>query len=354
MKRQRERKETGFAYEKTENGKAKEMETMTRRKNGKYRGAGCRITAMIAAMATVLGCMAAMTVSAGTAGDDAAWLENRSSKTTYEEYVAHDAVSLYGDFNNDNRGDIEDVLLAYLAASGERDPRDVRYSSEDVTPSFRVHGRFEPPCDEWNRVHGRRTANPGYIDCLYEPLALYFRVCAGAECPYDGPDEGVTTTTTTAETTATEPTENRPSEPEWDELFTPEEEKVAKLVFDEINELRAEQGYPKATWDPSLAKEAQYRSKQILTNFSHDPDDMMEAAALFGHDVTSETEAIGGAACFSPEPFEEAARVVAEDFKNSPMHWSYVGTQSYMGIGCTYGIGVYGPGWYVCIIGVRY
>lgn len=137
---------------------------------------------------------------------------------------------------------------------------------------------------------------------------------------------------------------------------------VAQKVAEYINQLRTEQGDVTATVIPGLTEYCKYRCTQLKTNFAHDTADQRAAAkalqygeyvdwSLYGIEgeenyyTANVREAIGkgnwgGSA-------DEIAYSIANGFRNSKGHWSYVGSSkyTYMAVGVMYD-GYY---WYVCV-----
>ena len=135
---------------------------------------------------------------------------------------------------------------------------------------------------------------------------------------------------------------------------------VAQKVAEYINQFRTEQGDVTATVIPGLTEYCKYRCTQLKTNFAHDTDDQRAAAealqygeyvdwSLYGIEgeenyyTANVREAIskgnwGGTA-------DEIAYSIANGFRNSKGHWSYVGSSkyTYMAVGVMYD-GYY---WYV-------
>ncbi len=142
----------------------------------------------------------------------------------------------------------------------------------------------------------------------------------------------------------------------------PSADLVAQKVAEYINQFRTEQGDITATVIPGLTEYCKYRCTQLKTNFAHDTDDQRAAAEalqygeyvdwlLYGIEgeenyyTANVREAIGkgnwgGIA-------DEIAYSIANGFRNSKGHWSYVGSSkyTYMAVGVMYD-GYY---WYVCV-----
>ncbi len=127
---------------------------------------------------------------------------------------------------------------------------------------------------------------------------------------------------------------------------------IAKAVVKYINEYRASQGASPATQLPGLSEYAKYRSKQLVTNFAHDTNDVRAAATAlkYGEYVDPSVHGLDGEPYYRPcareaigqfgkiGTIDEVAQHIANMFFNSSGHWSYVGSSeySYIGIGITY------------------
>lgn len=137
---------------------------------------------------------------------------------------------------------------------------------------------------------------------------------------------------------------------------------VAQKVAEYINQFRAEQGDITATVIPGLTEYCKYRCTQLKTNFAHDTTDQRAAAealqygeyvdwSLYGIEgeenyyTANVREAIGKGNWGGTA--DEIACSIANGFRNSKGHWSYVGSSkyTYMAVGVMYD-GYY---WYVCV-----
>lgn len=137
---------------------------------------------------------------------------------------------------------------------------------------------------------------------------------------------------------------------------------VAQKVAEYINQFRAEQGDVTATVIPGLTEYCNYRCTQLKTNFAHDTDDQRAAAealqygeyvdwSLYGivgeenYYTANVREAIGKGNWGGTA--DEIAYSIANGFRNSKGHWSYVSSSkyTYMAVGVMYD-GYY---WYVCV-----
>ena len=137
---------------------------------------------------------------------------------------------------------------------------------------------------------------------------------------------------------------------------------VAQKVAEYINKFRTEQGDVTATVIPGLTEYCKYRCTQLKTNFAHDTTDQRAAAealqygeyvdwSLYGIEgeenyyTANVREAIGKGKWGGTA--DEIAYSIADGFRNSKGHWSYVGSSkyTYMAVGVMYD-GYY---WYVCV-----
>ncbi|MBQ3520248.1 MAG: hypothetical protein IJA31_13120 [Clostridia bacterium] len=142
----------------------------------------------------------------------------------------------------------------------------------------------------------------------------------------------------------------------------PSADLVAQKVAEYINQFRTEQGDVTATVIPGLTEYCKYRCTQLKTNFAHDTDDQRAAAealqygeyvdwSLYGIEgeenyyTANVREAIGKGNWGGTA--DEIAYSIANGFRNSKGHWSYVGSSkyTYMAVGVMYD-GYY---WYVCV-----
>ena len=142
----------------------------------------------------------------------------------------------------------------------------------------------------------------------------------------------------------------------------PSADLVAQKVAEYINQFRAEQGDITATVIPGLTEYCKYRCTQLKTNFAHDTTDQRAAAealqygeyvdwSLYGIEgeenyyTANVREAIGKGNWGGTA--DEIAYSIANGFRNSKGHWSYVGSSkyTYMAVGIMYD-GYY---WYVCV-----
>ena len=142
----------------------------------------------------------------------------------------------------------------------------------------------------------------------------------------------------------------------------PSADLVAQKVAEYINQFRTEQGDITATVIPGLTEYCKYRCTQLKTNFAHDTTDQRVAAEAlqYGEYVDWSLYGIEGEENYYTANVREAigkgnwggmadeiAYSIANGFRNSKGHWSYVGSSkyTYMAVGVMYD-GYY---WYVCV-----
>ncbi len=179
-------------------------------------------------------------------------------------------------------------------------------------------------------------------------------------------------TTKTTESSAAENAEENgcitiveTDDPPTEEIIIPPKpsaDLVAQKVAEYINQFRTEQGDVTATVIPGLTEYCKYRCTQLKTNFAHDTTDQRAAAealqygeyvdwSLYGikgeenYYTANVREAIGKGNWGGTA--DEIAYSIANGFRNSKGHWSYVGSSkyTYMAVGVMYD-GYY---WYVCV-----
>ena len=128
--------------------------------------------------------------------------------------------------------------------------------------------------------------------------------------------------------------------------------RVEQRVLYYINAYRRDQNVSAAEPLPGLTAYARYRSRQIVSNFSHDEDDARAAATALKYGQYIDPADIGE----TGQPYyrvnareaiaktgrvgtvDEVAKALADLFRNSAGHWVYVGAQhnGYIGVGVTY------------------
>lgn len=127
---------------------------------------------------------------------------------------------------------------------------------------------------------------------------------------------------------------------------------VASLVLQYLNNYRSEQGSSTAVRLPGLTTYAEYRSRQLVTNFAHDTGDQRAAAAAlqygeyvdpadFGREGdpyyrSNAREAIAKAGYTGT--VDDVAQSLARLIRESAGHWAYIGSSEYgyMAVGVTY------------------
>ena len=142
-------------------------------------------------------------------------------------------------------------------------------------------------------------------------------------------------------------------------------EEVRKATVKHLNKLRVNDGSTSASTLPKLTKVADYRAKQLQSNFSHSVPDLREALAYYeyGEYLTPEgwdpseyyyyfpgTEAIGRGNWVGTA--DKIGEGIAKMFRNSSGHWSYVGSSEYpyMAVGISYDPSAIGIShWKICV-----
>ena len=168
---------------------------------------------------------------------------------------------------------------------------------------------------------------------------------------------------------STESDEKDSSLNSYNEADSNDETRIEKRVIELFNEYRN-------TPLKSLSGLSEYdklRSVQLVTNFAHDTDDERKAATQleYGQHIIEEEakydfetntiiykgnildyfrvnarEAIGRGGILMRTP-EQIALEIAQGFRNSAGHWSYLGSDEYKYIGC--GVTVKDGNWYCCV-----
>lgn len=159
---------------------------------------------------------------------------------------------------------------------------------------------------------------------------------------------------------ATEPQEPEtptPTEPPVINAAASDTDEIAEAVVTYINAYRTEQGISAATRLSGLTGYAKYRSRQIISDFSHNTLDEREAAtalsygmyvdpSLYGMDGEPYYTACSGEAIAKAGyvgTVDYVAKSLAALIRNSSEHWSYVGSGDYryIGVGITYESGMW-------------
>lgn len=132
---------------------------------------------------------------------------------------------------------------------------------------------------------------------------------------------------------------------------------IAELVAQYLNDYRTAQGTAAVTRLSGLTGYAEYRSRQIISDFSHNTMDERAAATALSYGLYVDPSAYG----MDGEPYYTAcageaiakagyagtvdyvASSLARLIRNSPDHWSYIGSGEYryIGVGITYESGMW-------------
>lgn len=170
---------------------------------------------------------------------------------------------------------------------------------------------------------------------------------------------------TKQENTTEESTSSIPPESTIPKATAADEQAIAQKVAEYINIYRAEQGVSSATVLPGLTKYAEYRSRQLVSNFAHDTVDERKAATAleYGKYIDPMVYGATGPPYYTANAREaivkagysgsidNVAKNIAQLTRNSSGHWEYVGGEKYgyIAIGITYDSGY----WYCDIAMTR-
>ena len=159
------------------------------------------------------------------------------------------------------------------------------------------------------------------------------------------------------------PSATFPTEQEEPKATATDVDAIASKMVELLNGYRTEQGSPAATVLPGLTQYAEYRSRQLVSNFAHDTSDERAAATAlaYGTYIDPSVYGINGDPYYTANAREAIAKTdfggsvdavaarLARMARNSSSHWSYVGGAgyTYIGVGITYKNGI----WY-CDIAV--
>lgn len=154
-----------------------------------------------------------------------------------------------------------------------------------------------------------------------------------------------------------EPEPTPPAEPPAVNATASDADEIAEAVVTYINAYRTEQGVSAATRLSGLTGYAKYRSRQIISDFSHNTLDERAAAtalsygmyvdpSLYGMDGEPYYTACAGEAIAKAGyvgTVDYVAKSLAALIRNSSDHWSYVGSGDYryIGVGITYESGMW-------------
>ena len=195
--------------------------------------------------------------------------------------------------------------------------------------------------------------------------------------PTTPPEETKPTPTAPPETTPTQPQETEPEEtqpvtepeetaPQIDQNSYAFKQQVAQYAAQYINQYRDAEGVGPCEVLPGMTLVAEYRADQLTRNYAHDTADKREALTYYAYGRWIDDTIVGldpeasyyeadaaEAICagFEGKTAEEMGKYIADLCRNSPSHWSYVGSSkfSYIGIGVDYRAG--SPyGWYGCVM----
>ena len=181
--------------------------------------------------------------------------------------------------------------------------------------------------------------------------------------------DNISRNTTKDPVSSTESDGKESSVSSYNEADSNDETRIEKRVIELFNEYRNTPLKPLS----GLSEYDKLRSVQLVTNFAHDIEDMRKASDKLKYGkliiteesyydfekeevvYTGETikyyqvdamEAIGRGGILMRTP-EQIALEIAQGFRNSAGHWSYLGSDEYKYIGC--GVTVKDGNWYCCV-----
>lgn len=173
------------------------------------------------------------------------------------------------------------------------------------------------------------------------------------------PAETQQTEPTQPKTNPTEESKEPETESEPEPVYqVPERSEVEALVAAYINQYRS----TNATVLSGLTSVARYRSNQLVTNFAHtdgiDACNALQYGEFVDMTLYGMSESDSYYQGYNREAIakgnwtgsaDEIAQRIANGFKNSSSHWSYLGSSeySYIAVGCTYDEA--SSMWYCCI-----
>ncbi len=161
-------------------------------------------------------------------------------------------------------------------------------------------------------------------------------------------------------------TEPEETTPQIDQNSYEFKQQVARYAAQYINQYRAEAGVNPCEVLPGMTLVAEYRADQLTRNYAHDTADKRAALAHYAYGRWIDATIVGlspedsyyeadaaEAICagFEGKTAEEMGKYIADLCRNSPSHWSYIGSSkfSYIGIGADYRAGT-AYGWYGCVM----
>lgn len=215
--------------------------------------------------------------------------------------------------------------------------------SDDTTTEIEVSTETQPPKTD-NEVKSDKKEPQQSVNGTTAEKGTSSQVTTSTEeKPKEESKKEETTDSSTSSVT---------SEPTIPKATAADAKAVASKMVEYINTYRAEQGVSAAVVLPGLTKYAEYRSRQLISNFAHDTvDERAAATALeYGEYVDPPLYGMTGEPYYTANAREAIAKTqfggtvddVAEHLarmaRNSASHWSYVGGARYVyiAIGITY------------------
>lgn len=239
---------------------------------------------------------------------------------------------------------LKDAQKADLSDSNESKPEEAKPTDPgDIHPA------------ETGKSNSSMTATPS-TDTQSSAGTMPKDTSTSSQSPTEPPKDSTTEPPATQPPVETNPPAVDPT-PSKPKAGAADEKEVASLVLQYLNNYRSEQGSSTAVRLPGLTTYAEYRSRQLVTNFAHDTDDERAAAAAlqygeyvdpadFGREGepyyrSNAREALAKAGCSGT--VDEVAQFLARILRESSGHWAYIGSSEYgyMAVGVTYQSGIW-------------
>lgn len=252
---------------------------------------------------------------------------------------------------------------AYIAELPDAPPNTETKEAEGFTsrPTSNISTQPTESNTETIAVATEETPEKG-INQVTEPTPKITEIAAETTAAIEVKTEDPTMATeTVVGVSASDLEPAKPEEPITIKATAADSVEIANRIVAYINEYRGEEGNCNATKLPGLTKYAEYRSRQLVTNFAHDTiDERAAATALhYGQYIDPELYGMIGEPYYTANAREAIAKTnfggtvdavamhIARMARNSTDHWSYVGDSEYsfIAVGVTYESGT----WYCCI-----
>lgn len=252
---------------------------------------------------------------------------------------------------------------AYMVEVPDVPPNTEAKEAEDATyqPTSNISTQPTESNTETIAIATEETTKEG-ISQTTEPTTKNTEIAAETTAAIEVKTEEPTKATEVIDSvSAADPEPITPEEPITIKATVAYSTEIANRIVAYINEYRGEEGSCNATKLPGLTEYAEYRSRQLVTNFAHDTfDERAAATALqYGQHINPELYGMIGEPYYTANAREAIAKTtfggtvdavamhIAQMARDSADHWSYVGDSEYsfIAVGVTYEGGT----WYCCI-----